>query len=48
MAGSDSSVHGGNQGDEEPPVSWAEICNMANSLVEAIERMLDERLPAAR
>jgi hypothetical protein len=48
MAGSYSSVSGGNHGDDEPPVSRAEMCNMANSLVEAMERMLDERLPAAR
>jgi hypothetical protein len=48
MAGSYSSVHGGNHGDDEPPVSRAEMRNMANSLVEAMERMLDECLPAAR
>jgi hypothetical protein len=48
MAGSDSSVRGGNNGDEEPPVSRAEMRNMANSLVETMERMLDERLLAAR
>jgi hypothetical protein len=48
MAGSDSSVRGGNHGDDEPPVSRAEMRNMANSLVEAMERMLDERLLAAR
>ena len=48
MAGPDSSVRGGNHGDEEPPVSRAEMRNMANSLVEAMERMLDDRLPAAR
>ena len=46
MAGSDSSVHGGNQGDGESPVSRAEMRHMANSLVEAMERMLDARLPA--
>jgi hypothetical protein len=48
MAGSDSSVRGGNHGDDEPLVSRAEMRNMANSLVEAIDRMLDERLPGAR
>jgi hypothetical protein len=48
MAGSDSSVRGGNHGDAEPPISRVEMRNMANSLVEAMERMLDERLPAAR
>jgi hypothetical protein len=36
MAGSDSSVHGGNRGDREPPVSLAELCHVANSLVEAM------------
>jgi hypothetical protein len=48
MAGSDSNFCGGNHGDEEPPVSWAEMRNIANTLVEAMERMLDERLPATR
>jgi hypothetical protein len=48
VARSDSSVHGGNHGDEKPPVSRAEMHNMTNSLVEAMERMLDEDLPAAR
>jgi hypothetical protein len=47
MAGSDSSFRGGNHGDDEPLVSRAEMRNMANSLVEEMERMLDERLPAA-
>jgi hypothetical protein len=31
-----------------PPVSWAEMRNMANSLVEAMERMLDECLLVVR
>jgi hypothetical protein len=48
MAGSDSNFRGGNHGDEEPPVSWAEMRNIANTLVEAMERMLDEHLPATR
>jgi len=47
MAGSNSSGHGGNHGDEEPPVARAELRQMANSLLEAMERMLNERLPAA-
>jgi hypothetical protein len=47
MAGSYSSVRGGNHGDDEPPISRVEMRNMANSLVETMERMLDERLPAA-
>ena len=45
MAGSNSSIHGGNHGDGEPPVTRAEVRHMANSLVEAMERMLDARLP---
>ena len=47
MAGSDSSVHGGNRGDEEPPVARAELRQLGNSLLEAMERMLNERLPVA-
>jgi len=47
MAGSDSSVHGGNHGDEEPPVARAELRQLENSLLEAMERMFNERLPAA-
>jgi hypothetical protein len=48
MVGSDSSVRGGNHGDDEPAVSQTEMRNVAKSLVEAMERMLDVRLPAAR
>ena len=47
MAGSDSSVHGGNLRDQEPPVSRAELCQLGNSLLEAMERMFNERLLAA-
>jgi hypothetical protein len=47
MAGSDSSVHGGNHGDEETPVAWAELHQLRNSLLEAMERVFNERLPAA-
>ena len=47
MAGSDSSVHGRNHGDEEPPVARAELRQLGNSLLEAMERMFNERLPAA-
>ena len=47
MARSDSSVHGGNHGDEEPPVARAELRQLENSLLEAMERMFNERLPAA-
>jgi hypothetical protein len=45
MVCSNSSVHGGNHGDGEPPVSRAELHHMADSLVEAMERMFNERLP---
>ena len=47
MAGSDSSVLGGNHGDEEPLVARAELRQMANSLLKAIEMMFNERLPTA-
>ena len=47
MAGSDSSVHGGNLRDQEPPVSRAELCQLGNSLLEAMGRTFKERLPAA-
>ena len=46
MAGSDSSVHGGNHRDEEPPVARAELRQLGNSLLEAMERMFNERFPA--
>jgi hypothetical protein len=45
MVGSNSSVHGGNHGDGEPPVSRAKLHQMADSLVGAMERMLNECLP---
>jgi hypothetical protein len=47
MVGSNSSVHSGNHGDGEPPISRAELHQMADSLVGAMERMLNEHLPAA-
>jgi hypothetical protein len=46
MVGSNSSVHGANHGDGDPLVSWAELYHMVDSLVEAMERMFNERLPA--
>jgi hypothetical protein len=46
MVGSNSSVHGGNHGDGEPPFSRAELHQVADSLVGAMKRMLNERLPA--
>jgi hypothetical protein len=47
MAGSDSSVHGGHRGDRDSPVSRAEMQRMADSLMEAMGRLLDERILAA-
>jgi len=41
MADSDSSVHGGHRGDREPPVSRDEMRRMADSLMEAMGRLLD-------
>ena len=46
MVGSNSSVHSGNHGDREPRVSWAELHHMADSLMEAMERMFNEHLPS--
>jgi len=45
MPGSNSSVHGGRYGEKETLVSWAELCQLQNSLVEAMEKMFDKRLP---
>ena len=45
MVGSNSSIHGGRHGEEEPPVAWAKLCQMADSLLEAVERMFNERMP---
>ena len=47
MAGSDSSVHGGHHGEQEPPVARVELHQLENSLLEAMERMFNEHLPAA-
>jgi hypothetical protein len=45
MAASNSSVRGGNNEEEEPPISRAELRQLGNSLLEAMERMLNEHLP---
>ena len=45
MAGSNSSVRGGRQGKEEPPISRAELRQFENSLLHAMERMFNEHLP---
>jgi len=45
MTGSNSSIHGDRHGEEEPPVAWAELHQMACSLLQAMERMLDARIP---
>ena len=46
MTGSNSSIHGDRHGEEEPPVARAELRQMADSLLQAMERMLDARIPA--
>jgi len=48
MSGSNSSVRGGRYGEKETSVSWAELRQLLNSLVEAMEKMFDERLPVVR
>ena len=45
MAVSNSSIHGGRHGEEEPPVARVELHQMADSILEAMERMLDARMP---
>jgi hypothetical protein len=45
MLGSNSSIHGGHHGEEEPPVARAKLCQMPDSLLEAMERMLDAHMP---
>ena len=47
-AGSNSSVRGDRYGEKEPSVSRTELRQLQNSLVEAMERMFDERLPTPR
>ncbi|KAG2650716.1 hypothetical protein PVAP13_1NG196738, partial [Panicum virgatum] len=47
MAGSDSSIRGGHHGEQEHPVARAELHQLQNSLLEAMERMFNERLLAA-
>ena len=48
MPGSNSSVHGGRYREKETSVSRAELRQLQNSLVEAMEKMFDERLPMVR
>jgi len=48
MSGSNLSVRGGRFGEKKPPVSQAELRQLQNSLVEAMERMFDERLLVVR
>jgi hypothetical protein len=45
MAGSNSSVHGDRHDDDGIPVARAELHQMENSLLAAMERMFNERLP---
>jgi len=46
MTGSNSSICGDRHGEEEPPLARAELRQMADSLLQAMERMLDARIPA--
>ncbi|KAG2565101.1 hypothetical protein PVAP13_7NG045145, partial [Panicum virgatum] len=46
MAGSDSSVRGSHHGEQEPPIARAKLHQLQNSLLEAMERMFNECLPA--
>jgi len=48
MSGSNSNIHGGRHGEEKPPVARVELHQMANSFLEAMERMLNARMPADR
>jgi len=48
MPGSNSRVRGGRYGEKETLVSRAELRQLQNSLVEAMEKMFDERLPVVR
>jgi len=45
MTESNSSIHGNHHG-EEPPVARAELHQMVDSLLQAMVRMLDARIPA--
>ena len=44
MIGSNSSIHGDRHGEEEPPAAQAELCQIADSLLQAMKRMLDARI----
>jgi len=48
MSRSNSSIHGGHHGEEEPPIARADLHQMADSLLQAMERMLDARIHADR
>ena len=48
MPGSNLSVRDGRYGEKETPVSRAELRQLQNSLVEAMEKMFDECLPVVR
>jgi len=45
MTGSSLSIRGNRHGEEEPPVARAELRQMADSLLQAVKRMLDARIP---
>ena len=45
MAGSGSSVHGEHHGENEVAVTRVELKQLQNNMLQAMERMLNERLP---
>uniref|UniRef100_A0A0E0ATD9 Uncharacterized protein n=1 Tax=Oryza glumipatula TaxID=40148 RepID=A0A0E0ATD9_9ORYZ len=47
MAGSQSSCHGENHDEPYAPATWAEVLQMGNNILQAMERLLNARLPAA-
>ena len=47
MAGSQSSCHGENHDEPDVPATWAEVLQMGNNILQAMERLLNARLPAA-
>lgn len=45
MAGSQSSVHGENRDEPDAPVTWAKVQQMGKNLLQAMEWLLNARLP---
>jgi len=48
MSGSNSSICGDRHGEEEPSIARAELRQMIDSLLQAMERMLDAHIPIDR